>query len=174
MTRRGFTIVELIITITIMGILLTLAVVNVGTTQVKTRDDERTNDVTSFALSLEQFYTNGQQDSGLELGRYPSDGILDAAPTPLEKLRRVFPDMDFAAVTAPGKSSPLDTLTVATNNAQATISVAPQPTISQYVYQPLKKDGTLCTQAIDDCSKFNIFYRLEIDNTVYRITSKNQ
>lgn len=38
MERRGFTIVELIITITIMGILLTLAVVNVGTTQLNARD----------------------------------------------------------------------------------------------------------------------------------------
>ena len=53
MLRRGFTIVELIITITIMGILLVLAVVNVSGTQAQARDDERKADVESISLNLE-------------------------------------------------------------------------------------------------------------------------
>ena len=53
MTRRGFTIVELVITITIMGILLTVAIVNLNATQANGRDAERRGDVESLALNIE-------------------------------------------------------------------------------------------------------------------------
>jgi len=64
MTRRGFTIVELIITITIMGILLTLAVVNVGSTQLKARDDKRVASVQAIGSYLDGFYSNGRPAGG--------------------------------------------------------------------------------------------------------------
>lgn len=57
---------------------------------------------------------------------------------------------------------------------QTTEGVLPQPTINQYVYQPIKTDGAVCVSGNIDCRKFNIFYRLESDDLVYKITSKNQ
>lgn len=71
MKRRGFTIVELLIVITIMGVLLVLAVASLRGSQVSSRDVERKTDVESIALSLENFYTNGS-DISTTVGRYPS------------------------------------------------------------------------------------------------------
>lgn len=170
MMRRGFTIVELVITITIMGILLTLAVVNLNSTQVNARDSERKADVESLAANIENFYNNGNPGSTV-FGRYPSTGLTNTGET---SLRYNLPDIDIKSATAPGATGVADTLVSATNNNQTTTGVQPQPTISQYVYQPLQVDGVLCTSGAQECRKFNIFYRLEGDNTVYMVTSKRQ
>lgn len=179
MTRRGFTIVELIITITIMGILLTLAVVNVNVTQAKARDDQRKGDIESIASNLEAFYATGT-DTSTDLGRYPSTGLLGSYTTLRANLR----DIDIKSLQAPGTPDPAANTIPAsfiisdnTGNApsiQTTSGVSPQPTIDQYVYQPIKTDGSICTPSDIDCRKFNLFYRLESDNVVYRVTSKNQ
>lgn len=59
MKQRGFTIVELLITITIMGILLALGTVVLSSTQVQARDDERKADVQAIQIALESFYASG-------------------------------------------------------------------------------------------------------------------
>lgn len=179
MTRRGFTIVELIITITIMGILLTLAVVNVNVTQMKARDEQRKGDIDSIAANLEAFYSAGT-DNTTSFARYPSLGLFNS----YDSLRSNLRDIDLASLRAPGvaDSGPtsIPSSFVASNNTgtspsiQTTGGVSPQPTISQYVYQPIKTDGSLCQAGDIDCRKYNLFYRQESDNTVYRVTSKNQ
>jgi len=171
MKRRGFTIVELIIVIAIMGILLVLVVVNIRGTQVSARDDERKADVANLALQLEVFYKNGRDDSST-VGRYPSvDLIISGVGSIQSNLR----DISLETVKAPGVTDPLQTLVMATNDTQTTAGVAPQPTINQYVYQPIYVDGTaLCATGMTNCRKFNIYYRLESDNAVYMVTSKNQ
>jgi len=50
MKRRGFTIIELIIVVTIMGILLTIGVVNLRGSQANGRDAERKVDVDTIAF----------------------------------------------------------------------------------------------------------------------------
>jgi len=174
MTRRGFTIVELIITITIMGILLTLAVVNVGTTQAKARDDARKSDVESIASNLESFYIAGTDASSV-FARYPSTDVTGSPATITAQLR----DADLNAFLPPGTTDVAQTFLPSTNTGtspsiQTTAGVLPLPTKDQYVYQPIKSDGSVCTAGQTDCRKFNLFYRLESDNTVYRLTSKNQ
>jgi len=59
MKRRGFTIIELIIVVTIMGILLTIGVVNLRGSQANGRDAERKVDADTIALHLETYYTSG-------------------------------------------------------------------------------------------------------------------
>lgn len=83
-----------------------------------------------------------------------------------------FPDIDSRALTAPGQLGPTSSFIPATNATQTTAGVLPQPTINQYVYQPINSTGGLCYNY--DCRKFNLYYRLEKDNTVYMVTSKNQ
>jgi len=168
MVRRGFTIVELLIVIAIMGILLVLAVVNVRGTQITARDNERKGDVEATALALENFYRNDfrNTDTGTSSGRYPSTGLIPIVPS-------VLPDLDPKSYSAPGQTA--SSLIAATNTDQTTTGVTPQPTIDQYVYQPLSHNGTnwvLCSSG--ECRKFNIYYRLEADNTVYQLKSKNQ
>lgn len=171
MNRRGFTIVELIIVITIMAILLVLAVVNLRSTQVNARDDERKSDIDSLAMHLEVMYNTGKGVA--EVGRYTSTGGYTTWT--ITNVQDNLRDIDPKSVMAPGFSDPvLTSFNAATNNDQTTSGVLPQPTISQYVYQPLQQDGTLCTTGSQQCQKFNLFYRLETDNTVYVKTSKNQ
>ena len=170
MKSRGFTIVELVIVITIMGILLTLAVVNITATQVNARDTKRSSDTASIANSLETFYKNGTSTS-TSVGRYPSTALLASAET---SIKAFLPDIDLAVVTAPGAPNVGASFIPATNAVQTEVGVLPQPTIAQYVYQPIQADGTLCTTESQECRKFAIYYRSEIDNTVKKIISKNQ
>ena len=174
MTRRGFTIVELIITITIMGILLTLAVVNVSSTQLKARDDERKADIEAIANNLESFYATGT-DSSTTFGRYPTVGMLSSEANIKAGLR----DVDMKSFLPPGQTSVMASFLPSTNagsapSIQTTAGVLPQPTIDQYIFQPIDSSGSVCPVGSIDCRKFNLFYRLESDNSVQKVTSKNQ
>lgn len=170
MKQRGFTIVEIVIVITILGILVTLALVNLHSTQVNGRDTERKNDIEALTTNLEAFYRSGT-DSSTSVGRYPSTTISAGNETTLRSILR---DLDLKAVTSPTATTVAETFVSATNTTQTAAGVTPQPTISQYVYQPLQSDGSLCTSESQECRKFNVYYRLEGDDTVYMVTSKNQ
>lgn len=64
--RRGFTLIELMITMAIMVILVAVAIVSLRSTQANGRDSERSSDVDTIARGLEQRYNNGMAE--------PSDG----------------------------------------------------------------------------------------------------
>jgi prepilin-type N-terminal cleavage/methylation domain-containing protein len=170
MRRRGFTIIELIITITIMGILMILAVVNITSSQLSARDDKRVGDVQAIASNLESYYIGDGNASSP--GTYPGTG--DVSDVSNATIPNVLPDIDPKSLQAPGVSGTTKSFISATNTVQTTAGVAPQPTISQYVYQPIQSSGALCTVYTQGCRKFNIYYRTEADNTVHMITSKNQ
>lgn len=165
MNHRGFTVIELIIVITVMGILMTVGVVNLSGTRANGRDAERKGDVESIVMHLESYYISGT-DGSTTTGRYPGTDELIGNETV------VLRDIDPEALIAPGKSSSV--LTKATNSTQTTAGVTPQPTIDSYVYQPIQSDGSLCTLSTQECQKFNLYYKLEVDNIVYMVTSKNQ
>lgn len=59
----GFTLLELLVVMTIAGILAAVGIVSYGTVQVKARDAKRKNDLESIARALEM-YRN-------DFGRYP-------------------------------------------------------------------------------------------------------
>lgn len=172
MNRRGFTIVELLIVIAVMGILLTLGVVNLRGSQTNARDSERKTDIDNIALHLNTYYQSGN-DSQPTPNKYPSTLLASSGAAYMQQVLR---DIDVKSLTAPGVTDPTLTFIPATNNIQTTTGVTPQPTISQYVYQPIQSDASasLCTSDAQDCRKFNLYYRLEADNTVYMVTSKNQ
>lgn len=183
MNRRGFTIVELIIVISIMGILLTLGVVNLRGSQANGRDAERKVDIETIAQHLETYYTSGT-DNSTAIGTYPSTALTSSSANMVQILR----DIDIDSITAPGLDDGDDdkaehavsTFIPATDTTPpglaqptTTATIVPQPTKDQYVYQPLHSDGTLCNDALE-CRKFNLYYRLEVDNTVNMVTSINQ
>ena len=169
MKSRGFTIVELIIVIAIMGILMTLGVVRLSSSQLEARDKERKSDVETLALFLESYYTSGN-GTVINPGEYPSvdptEGFIGGE---VETLL----DIDKKILYAPGDS--VSSLKAATNNIQTTTGVLPLPSITdQYIYQPIASDGTLCDTEIKECVKFNLYTWYEYDNSAYMITSKNQ
>lgn len=169
MKQRGFSVIELIIVITVMGILLVVGVVNLSSGEISSRDSERKIDVESIAINLETYYKIGISGSSTS-GQYPSVqasiGLIGNETTYLSNL-------DNDSLMAPNMTA--SSLLAATNNTQTTSGITPQPTINQYIYQPIASDGSLCDNSTTkECRKFNIFYRAETDNSVYMITSKNQ
>jgi len=179
MDDRGFTIVELIVVIAVIGILLILSVVNLGSSQANGRDSERKTDAETIALHLESFYTSGE-DISIIVGRYPSTAINTSTTI----MKRMLRDIDTKSITAPGITDPINTFIASSNSGvitPTTASVTPQPTKDQYVYQPIQGNGTLCTLETQECRKFNLYYKLEIatsdcpaPNNICMITSKNQ
>jgi prepilin-type N-terminal cleavage/methylation domain-containing protein len=178
MERRGFTIVELLIVIFIVGALLVLGVANLRSSQANGRDSERKIDVEAISLHLESFYRLGTNGS-ISTGEYPSTALTTSEAVMTQVLR----DVDIRSLKAPGIDNVTDTLKPATNAVQTTVGVLPQPTIDQYIYQPIDTDGLLCTTDGQECRKYNIYYRLEIAHIsencpdpgyICMIKSKNQ
>jgi prepilin-type N-terminal cleavage/methylation domain-containing protein len=173
MRARGFTVVELIITIAIMGILLILTVVSVTETQKDARDNERKADVEAISLNFENFYTNRKSDIAMSGSSYVGMNHLGET----ELLATVIPEVDPKSLRAPGvdSSSPIS-LIPATNTNQTVTGVLPQPTLTTYVYQAFTSAGALCYDPTTnaECRKFNIFYLLEKTNTVQKVESKNR
>lgn len=170
MIRRGFTIVELLIVITIMSILLVVGVVNLRGSQVSARDTERKSDIEAISFALESFYRTGTANATRFL-RYPSTLLNNGSSANFQSTLR---DINLKALTPPGAVGPVEGFLVATNNNQTTTGVLPQPTTTTYVYQPLQNDGSLCVNSNQMCETYNLFYRLESDNTVYKFESKNR
>lgn len=173
--QRGFTLVELLIVIVIMSVLLVLATVNLRSGQITARDQERKTDVENIARSLESTYTTYSSNG---IGVYPSLYISDPARTEAE-IKAVLQNIDVKSLRAPDYSSTTGFSLVSAAGAGATnettTGVTPQPTTAQYVYQPFQTDNvSLCTTTLQQCRRFNIYYRLEGDSTVYKVSSKNQ
>lgn len=174
MKRRGFTIIELIIVIAIMGILLVLAVVNLRGTQVNARDEQRKANIDAIAQNLEIFYRSGT-DGSSTVGRYPSTGIVGQETTILR-------DLDPKSLISPSYST--TAFVAATNNVETAVGVLPSPDVTpatddKYVYQPMKTtDGgatwTLCTSGADECRRFNLYYWDETDSVVVKVQSRNR
>lgn len=176
MTRHaGFTVVELILTITIMAVLMTVAVVGLRSTQANGRDVERKSDTDIIARSLEQFYIS-TSSTGEAVGRY-----IGTSAVTVSTLGSLMPDLSQDALHAPqiATTDPIS-LVPATNAVQTAAGVSPQPTTSTYVYQPLTyNSGTstysLCTNHLTtECRKFNLYYRLEKTADIQMIVSKQQ
>ena len=175
MVKRGFSIAELLIVITIMGILLVLGVVNMTSTQANSRDAERKSDAETIAISLETYYNSSQKliDGTIITGRYPSTADMANKDNQKANLR----DIDIKALYAPGQSTDnlITSLTTAT-----TIDTPTTISIDNYVYQPFYLDNSgiwkLCdNNATQKCRKFNLYYTNEVGvAAVQTITSKNQ
>jgi prepilin-type N-terminal cleavage/methylation domain-containing protein len=164
--KNGFTLVELLITMVIMVVLITLSVVNLRSTQMTARDDQRTSDVQAIAQQLENYYKLGSDNE--PAGQYPPTDDMGTETDVKASLR----DIDSDVVRAPNVA-PTDpiSLIIATD----TDPLTPTPTVGTYVYQPLQSDGSICGSAGDECRKFNLYYMLESEpNVVKKIISKNQ
>lgn len=156
MKLRGFTVVELVIVIAIMAILFSLAVVNVRSTQVNARDNERHIDTENISLMFEGFYD--VIDTGY-FNTYPGTMLTYVYLTGSHEVNPLLSKVPPESLRAPGQDSL--SLIMATNNAQSPDSVAPQPTVGTYVYQPLQGDGSLCLTRHQHCVKYNLYYKLE-------------
>lgn len=81
-TRKGFTLLELLVVISIISILLALGVVAYSTAQRKGRDAKRRADIKSLQSGFEQYYAeyNGYSECGTMKGDsdiFPGGAPLD-------------------------------------------------------------------------------------------------
>lgn len=160
MYRRGFTIVELLIVITIMGILLVLGVANLRSSQANARDSERAADVANIATNLESYYTSGN-NGGSVIGTYPPTTTLIGNET------SVLTNLDPQSIVAPNS-------TVSSLIGATTSSNLQTPSANQYIYQPISQDGSLCSSSTAICQKFTLYYSTEVDGAIHTVQSRNQ
>jgi len=165
--QSGFTIIELLIVIAIIGILATLVLTNFQGAQAKGRDTVRTSDMNSIYQKLEEFYN--------ENGGYP-DGALDgtvavgineaAAVSTVD----VFPGIDEGALT--DEDGALIVESFATTDPPATIAI-PGNT-NEYAYNGY---GCAAATAVADvgatCTKYTIASYQERDIAGYTKVSLN-
>lgn len=71
-SKRGFTLVELLVVITIIGILATVALVSLNSARAKARDAKRLGDIRQVSLALEFCYNEG--DKYLPVSDFPVAG----------------------------------------------------------------------------------------------------
>jgi type II secretion system protein G len=67
-TKKGFTLLELLIVITIIGILSSIVLVSLNTSRAKSRDANRAAQMREYTKALELYYADHNQ--------YPDDGSL--------------------------------------------------------------------------------------------------
>ncbi len=69
--NRGFTLIELMVTISVIGILSAVVYANVGKANPKARDTDRQADIRSLQIAIDQYKSKN--------GRYPSMGCTPGA-----------------------------------------------------------------------------------------------
>lgn len=185
MTKRGggFTIVELIVTISIMVILMTIITVRLISTQANARDEERASDTITIVKGLETYYQNGSPKAGTPKGYYPGGQQVQTAAATSPPFSEFLEGVSTSSYTAP-KRDMTNSFGVNPSYASAPIGSNPDGSYSDaqarpllatfhYLYQPLKRDNSFCANYLD-CVKFNLYYISEADNVVHVIRSKNQ
>ena len=188
---RGFTIVEIIITIAIMGILLGLVMAGFRHTQAVARDDKLEQQAQAIARGLENLYRTGIPEYDIKPNHYPSvretmhaigwgmddvgphvpggylhswlDGVPDSAMTRFELVRFI----------KDGKWTPIGD---ETNVREST----PVGKIRYEPYKYNKKDFygddrySWCNLKNEECVGFNLYYHTEVDDAIHVIRSKRQ
>lgn len=106
LSSRGFTIVELVVTIAVIGILVIIGAIGFRTTQQDVRDQERVGDMTALMSELEKAYdSNGEYPPGCPKTSCTSWFLTEntsTAPilssTTIDSLKAILPGMttDFA------------------------------------------------------------------------------
>ncbi|HEY8992460.1 MAG TPA: prepilin-type N-terminal cleavage/methylation domain-containing protein [Candidatus Microsaccharimonas sp.] len=56
--RKGFTIIELLVSIVVIGILVTIMIVSYGGIQQRSRDSDRGSDITQLKIAIEKYHAD--------------------------------------------------------------------------------------------------------------------
>lgn len=136
--QKGFTIVELLIVIVVIGILAALVITTFTGIQQKGRNTERTTDIKALHGQIEAFYAQN--------GYYPSLDDMNnvtSATWVADNLK----GLDKEALKDPKGTG---------------YTLATGATANQYSYAVTQADGTTaCTDTAKDCAKYKLIATLE-------------
>ena len=129
--QSGFTIVELLIVIVVIGILATLVIVTFSGIQQKARDTKRKTDINAIDSHVEAYYANG--------GNYPTLAAVNDATWRSTNMKGLDPN----ALQDPKGSAQ---------------TLASAPAANAYAYEPTGCSGAATT---DTCTAFTLTATLE-------------
>lgn len=129
--QSGFTIVELLIVIVVIGILAALVITTFSGIQQKGRDTERETDIKAIHGQLEAYYAQN--------GNYPTLAEIDTDA----EATALFKGLDKEALSDPQK------------NPKTYVLVA-SPAAKDYSYQVYLADGTTNCTVSADCAKYTL------------------
>lgn len=147
--KKGFTVVELIVVIVVIGILVSIIAVGYEGLQRDVRDTERAADVDTIKAALEVYYDQNGAYPSVTSGSNLHSFAIDTLNLPL------------TAITPPQSSS--SSFIAPTTHTQ-------EPNAGEYLYIPEDNYNTLCRSW--GCTKFRILWRKEKDNSVQRVGSR--
>jgi len=137
--RRGFTLVELLVVMTIIGLLSTIATVNYSSSRMKARDARRLADMDAFRTALELYNTNQ--------GGFPGDKAEG---------RRVW----FWEAPAGKRFSSIGFSDKLVGEIyMETIPSNPLGGGANYLYYSLNNDGTHCVLDVVRLTALNLFWK---------------
>jgi type II secretion system protein G len=143
--QQGFTIVELLIVIVVIGILAALVVTTFTGIQAKARDTERQTDIKAIHGQLEAYYAQN--------GAYPALADVNDATWRSTNMK----GLDAEALKDPKGTA--QTLAATTST-------------TSYGYAPTQTDNSACTTAAANCTKYTLTATLEGGGT-YSKTNLN-
>lgn len=141
---KGFTVVELLVVITVI-IILTAVTLSADDDMIKrSRDSQRANDVSVIANDLEMYYRTNPVMSG---ATYPTVSQINDPAT-------------RSSIITSGSDVlyPPDQTIVGFRSATSVSSQT--PSVHEYIYQPFDTAGALCTAS--PCVRYKLYYRKEM------------
>ncbi len=148
-SNSGFTIVELIVIILIIGVLLTVLILTYSGVQIRQRNTARINDIKLIQSNLETFYAQS--------GFYPSLSNMNNPNWTKSNLK----NLDASALVDP-------------SNKAGTPRFATTPMINEFSYQPTATNGTSsCDNKTVACGKYTLTATLEENSGTFVEKSLN-
>jgi type II secretion system protein G len=127
--QQGFTIVELLIVIVVIGILAALVITTFTGIQQKARNTERTTDIKAIHGQVEAYYAQN--------GKYPTLANLNDSTWRTTNMK----GLDSEALKDPKGS------------AQTLVA---SPAANSYSYAVTASDGTACDNTTKDCAQYTL------------------
>jgi len=149
---RGFTIVELVVVIVVLGILAAITTVGLVRYQMTSRDAQRSARATILTESLEKYFDKN--------GEYP--GCQAVTGTPHDVTDAVFPGLDPEVLLTPSHA-PSETNSIKCND----LTTTQDPDIFAYVGD----DSDTCAEG-DACLRWTFKYKEEASSSVKEIISR--
>ena len=160
-TKSGFTIIELLVVITIIGILSTVGIVSFANIQSSTRDSQRSSKITIIANALEKYYS--------QHGEYPSCAAMSQPASTVVSTTLV--GVDPSNLTTPSSTGGTNSFA-----ALATCDPSVINNLSSDVFAYVGNNSTPCLTTSGQtaaCLEYTLKYREESTGNTISIVSRH-